>query len=344
VTHVNGKDTPHATMREVARLAEVSLATVSYVANNGPKPVSHGLRDRVVAAMAELGYRRTRRGRTRQHPLTIGVLVPDMTNLFFSRVIGAIGSLLQAEGHMVMASSSNGDPDREAQLLAAFERLQVNGLLVTPVHGVPATLKRLATDGLPTVLMDWNGADSSLNRVVLDNYHSALQATRLLLDGGHRRIALVSGASTASSAQERLRGYRDALRMAGMPEAGLVRSGPFSHDHGRAAALDLLSLPEPPDAIFCGGVLLTLGVLQALRERRLRWPDDIAVVGYGDARWASVVVPALTVIEQPVEQLGEMSVKLLLSAVDRVATGQHVVLDSRLVVRESHWRLARVAG
>ena len=324
-----------ATMRQVALRASVSLATVSYVLNNGPKPVSQELRERVTSAMHELGYERARRGRSRRHPLTIGVLVPDMTNLFFSRAIGAIGSTLQAGGHLVMASSSNGDPAREAELLSEFARLQVDGLLISPTGSRTDRLEQL---GIPVVLLDWDREGSRMNRVALDNYASAYQASRLLIESGHRRIALVSGPPEASSAQERLGGYRAALSAAGLGHLEEVRTGPFTHSQGRAAALDLLAMHQPPEAIFSGGVLLTLGVLQALRERRMRWPDDIAIIGYGDARWAAVVAPPLTAIEQPVEQLGETAVRLLLATIERGATAQHAVLESRLVVRESHWR------
>ncbi len=138
--------------------------------------------------------------------------------------------------------------------------------------------------------------------------------------------------------QERLRGFHDALRAAGRLELAEIRSGPYTHEAGRAAALDLLSLGNPPDAVFSGGVLLTLGVLQACRERGVVWPEEIGLVGYGDARWASVLVPPLTVVEQPVEQLGEIGIRLLLSSIRRRVTGQRVVLESRLVVRRSHWR------
>ena len=197
---------------------------------------------------------------------------------------------------------------------------------------------------LPIVLLDWDGPSSTLNRVALDNYLSAFQATRLLIEGGHRRIALISGPDAVGSAQERLRGYRDALAAAGLAEQALVRSGPYTHEQGRAAALDLLAGRHPPEAIFSGGVLLTLGVLQALRERRASWPEDIALVGYADARWAAALVPPLTAIEQPVEQLGEMAVNLLLQARQTQTLGQRVVLESRLVVRASHWRAPQPIG
>jgi len=331
-------------MREVAQQAGVSLATVSYVVNNGPKPVSEDLRERVLSAMRDLAYKPARRGRTRRHPLLVGVVAPDMTNMFFSRAIGAADALLRTQGHMMVAGSSNGDPEREAELLAAFVRVRVDGLLVAPAGEVSPDLEALAKQGTPVVLLDWASENSTLNRVALDNYRSAYQATRLLIESGNRRIALVGGPESASSAEERLRGFRDAVSAAGLLDLVEIRSGPYTHEEGRAAALELMALVHPPEAIFSGGVLLTLGVLQALRERSVRWPDDIALVGYGDARWASVLVPPLTVIEQPVEQLGEMAVKLLMGRVDRGASWQRVVLESRLVVRESHWRSPRATG
>src|SRR5262249_26459270 len=151
--------------------------------------------------------------------------------------------------------------------------------------------------------------------VVMDNYRNAFQATRLLIESGHRRIALVNGPDAVGTAADRRRGHHDALAFAGLADATeLVRPGPFTPDHGRQAMLDLLSLRERPDAVSSTSAILTAGVLGALRERRLRWPDDIAVVGYGDAAWAAVVTPPLTVVEQPARQLGEVAARLLLAA------------------------------
>ena len=188
--------------------------------------------------------------------------------------------------------------------------------------------------------MDREGGATDLSRVVMDNYGSAFQATRLLIETGHRRIALVNGPERVSTARERLRGYLDALDRAGIAvDERYIRLGPFTVEHGRQGTLDLLSLPQRPDAVFSSSVILTAGVIWSLRARRLRWPEDIAVVGFGDAVWASLVTPALTVVEQPARELGETAARLLLASNGDSGRGQRLVLESHLILRESHRRL-----
>lgn len=326
-------------MRDVARRAGVSLATVSYVVNGGPRSVSDGLRERVEAAVRELDYRPAPRGRSRTRPRTFGVVVPDTGNPFFSRVISGLRSVLRPAGHILIGGSSEERPETEGDVVAALVRARVEGIVMTPCGPVPDEVVRLAAAGLGVVLVDRDGGATTLNRVVMDNYRSAFQATRLLIESGHRRIVLINGPASVGTARERLRGYRDALAFADIaPDDTLVRGVPFTHEQGRLAALDLLSRVRRPDAIFSSSALLTSGVLRALQERGLRWPDDIAVVGYGDAEWAALVTPPLTVIQQPAEQLGEVAGQLLLAGRGGGA-GQHVVLESHLVLRESHWRV-----
>ncbi len=326
-------------MRDVARRAGVSLATVSYVVNGGPRSVSEALRERVEAAVRELGYRPAPRGRGRTRPLTFGVIVPDTGNPFFSRVISGLRSVLRAAGHVLIGGSSEERPETEGDVVAALARARVEGIVMTPCGRVPDEIVRLAGAGLGVVLVDRDGGSTTLHRVVMDNYRSAFQATRLLIESGHRRIVLINGPASVDTARERLRGYRDALAFADIaPDDTLVRGVPFTNEQGRLAALDVLSRVKRPDAIFSSSALLTSGVLRALQERGLRWPDDIAVVGYGDAEWAALVTPPLTVIQQPAEQLGEVAGQLLLAGRGGGA-GQHVVLESHLVLRESHWRV-----
>lgn len=330
------------TMRDVARRAGVSLATVSYVVNDGPRGVSENLRARVMAAVRELGYQPGPRGRARARPMTVGLVVPDATNSFFARAIAGAGAVLGEGGHLLVAGSSDEDPRRELDVVTAFLRARVDGLVLTPCRELPREVERLAAEGLPVVLMDRDGGATSLHRVVMDNYRSAFQAVRLLIESGHRRVAIVNGPPQVSTASERLRGYRDALAFAGLPVPDdHVRGGPFTFEHGRRATLDLLALGRRPQAIFSSSVILTAGVVAALRERRLRWPDDIALVGFGDDAWVELVTPPLTVIEQPARQLGEIAARLLLAARSRPGDVQEVVLESRVVLRESHWARAR---
>jgi LacI family transcriptional regulator len=324
-------------MRDVARAAGVSLATVSYVVNEGPRPVSASSRGRVRTAIRELGYEVRRR---RANALTIGVVVPDATNSFFSRAVAGVQAALAAGGHHGLVASSGDDGARELELVRILVRSRVDGLVLTPSAEVAEEVERLPEAGTPLVLMDREGGATTLNRVTMDNYDSAFKAVRLLVDGGHRRIALLNGPERVDTARDRGRGYADALRHAGLPELPqYVRSVPFRQERGEQATRELLALASRPTAIFSSSVVLTAGALTALRERALRIPDDIALVGFGDAIWAPMVSPPLTVVEQPAERLGETAAQLLLSTLrdGGPRRGQRVVLESPLVLRDSHW-------
>ncbi len=324
-------------MRDVARAAGVSLATVSYVVNEGPRPVSERSRRRVRTAIRELGYEvRPKRAAT----LTIGVVVPDATNTFFSRAVAGIQSALVAGGHHGLVASSADDADRELELVRLMLRCRVDGLVITPTADLSEEVERLPGAGTPVVVMDRGGGTTSLNSVTMNNYDSAFKAVRLLVDSGHRRIALLNGPDRVDTARERLRGYEAALRFAGLPVVPqYVRSVPFRLEAGAEATRELLALDTPPGAIFSSSVVLTAGALTALRERGLRWPDDVAIVGFGDAVWAPMMTPPLTVVEQPAERIGEMAAQLLLATLRQGGprTGQQVVLESRIVLRDSHW-------
>jgi LacI family transcriptional regulator len=326
-----------ATMRDVAKAAGVSLATVSYVVNGGPRPVSASSRRRVLAAISELGYEaRRRRGAT----LTIGVVVPDATNTFFSRTVAGLQSALAQDGHHVLVASSGDEPERELELVRLLVRSRVDGLIITPTGGIHEEVERLPATGMPVVVMDREVGSTSLNRVAMDNYDSAFKAVRLLVESGHRRIALLNGPERVDTARERMRGYEAALRFAGLPvNPQYVRSVPFRVERGVEATGELLALDTPPTAIFSSSVLLTAGALTAMRQRGLRWPDDVAIVGFGDAIWASMVTAPLTVVEQPAERLGATAARLLLSTLKEGGprTGQRVVLESPIVLRDSHW-------
>jgi DNA-binding LacI/PurR family transcriptional regulator len=297
----------------------------------------------VLAAVLELKYLPPARER-RSRSLTIGLVVPDAAHPFFAGAIQGIDQVVSPDGHLLFVTSSREEPARERLLVTALLRRRIDGLILTPCCGVSPFIEQVSQRGVAVVIMDRDGGSAFLNRVTINNYQSAFQAVRLLWESGHSRIALVNGPDLIDTYRERLRGYADALAFAGLPfEPELVQRGPQTFDHSLQATRTLLGLADPPSAIFSSSVVLTSGVLWGLRERRLRVPDDIALVGFGDPVWASLVTPPLTVIEQPTARLGEAAARLLLDTIGREppATGQRVVLETRLVLRESHWRVAR---
>jgi len=332
------------TIRDVARAAGVSVATVSYVLNQGPRPVSAALRARVLDAVRELEYQPLGAERKRLRTLAVGIVVPHASHPFFADAIGGATRVLQQEGHVVFASSSENEPVRERQLIQALLRRRVDGLILTTCGGVSPLIEQASRNGVSVVIMDRDGGSSSVSRVTINNYQSSFQAVRLLWETGHTQIGLINGPDSIDTARERVRGYTEALAFVGQPlRPELLRLGPFTFEHGLQATRALLALADPPTAIFSSSAVLTAGVLWGVRERRLRIPDDVAVVGFGDPVWASLVTPPLTVIEQPTARLGEVVARLLLGSRggDRSGSGQHVVLEPRLVLRESHWRVAQ---
>jgi LacI family transcriptional regulator len=217
---------------------------------------------------------------------------------------------------------------------------RVDGLLLTPCVEVPPEVERLPALGTPVVVMDRDATTTALNAVTMNNYGSAMTATRLLISSGHRRIALLNGPERVDTARERRRGYLAALEAAGLPTARqYIRDVEFGREHGAAATRELLALDTPPEAIFSTSLILTAGMLSAIRERGLHWPDDIAIVGFGDAIWAPMMTPPLTVVEQPAERLGTTAAQLLVSLIrdGGPGTGQRLVLESEIVLRDSHW-------
>ncbi|MDA8063127.1 MAG: LacI family DNA-binding transcriptional regulator [Actinomycetota bacterium] len=329
-----------ATLRDVAAAAGVSLASASCALGQGRRGVSDQMRERVQRAASELGYEVRRRGRPRARPLVVGVVVPDATNSFFSAVLGSLGSALRREGHRLLVTESADDPEVEGELVELLSP-RVDALAIAPAAELGRATEELAGRGVPVVLFDRDGgsAGDHLPAVVMDNRQSARRGTMVLVESGFRRIALVNGPQRVSTARHRTDGYLLALAEAGLArDDELIWTGEFSFDDGRRAVNRLLRAPERPDAIFSSSAILTSGVLMALREHGLRWPGNLAVVGYGDGVFASLVEPSVTVVEQPTHAMGETVARLLVDHPVAQPGPTRVVLSSKLVVRDSHWR------
>ncbi len=330
------------TLKDVAKLAGVSIATVSYVLNNGPRPVSQETRRAVEKAIDELGYkpRRKRKHKPATDSLTIGVIVPDPNSTFFGEALEGIEEFLYSRNHSCIVSSSHSSLEIEKKLIRKLTRL-VDGLIITPVGEVHPDIEKLPDMGIPVVIMDRQIPATNLNGVSIDNYSITVQAVRLFFNSGYEEIALITGPRTIDTMQTRLDGYIDTLKELNLtynPE--WVVEASFTADAGRNAVLELMSLHNPPQAIISTSTDMTAGILLGLNQLRVRIPDDVALICYGDAIWTPLVTPAVTVVDAPVDLMGETSARLLLNSISDAAVTEtkHIFLEPTVIIMDSHRR------
>ncbi len=326
-------------IKDVARAAGVSTATVSRVLSNHPH-VRPEVRERVLAAVAQLEYRPNliARNLRSQQSNTIGLIVSDIRNPFFTAVSRAVEDTAYAHGYRVLLCNTDEDPDKEELYLDLMRAEQVAGVIVSPTRQTIAHFSDLHLD-FPVVSIDRSFRNGDVDAVLLDNVAAAQALTTHLIEQGCRRIAGIFGVSSTTG-RERRRGYEEALREHGIaPAEELVRLVQPRIETGCAAALDLLAQPTPPDAIITSNSLLLAGALQAIRARGLAIPGDVALAGFDETTWASLVQPPMTVLAQPTDEIGKTATELLLQRIaqpDRPT--RKVILQGKLIVRGSTLR------
>jgi LacI family transcriptional regulator len=319
-------------MRDVAALAGVSLKTVSRVVNR-EEGVSPALVDRVHAAVSLLGYRHNLAAssirRTNRRTATIGLLLDNVANPFDSALHRAVEEVARAHGSLVLAGSSERDSDVEEQVLSAFASRGVDGLIVVPASSDHSSLLREHRLGLPVVFADRPDASGRADSVVVDNVTGAGLAVRHLVAHGHRRIALLCDRPEVWTAEQRVRGYREALLGLGLrPDPELVCTGLRGSAAARAAVAELLALPDPPTALFTAQNLLTVGAVQALRATGAR----LALVGFDDFPLADLLDPGVTVVAQDVAAIGRHAADLLFSRIAGSTTPPQVLTTAATLV------------
>jgi LacI family transcriptional regulator len=329
-------------MKEVARAAEVSVATVSHVINR-TRFVSPELAERVRDAMDELGYTpdATARSLRVRRTQTIGLVVPDNSNPFFAELGQAIEEAGFDAGYTTILGNSAEQPERERRYLQALVAKRVDGLIVAPSRDGGTLEAILGPAKIPVVVIDRDAHLPGADAVLYDNEGGSVAATRHLLALGHTNIAFVAGPPDVQPAAERLRGFRRALVEAGLDPCRVVEAD-FHYAGGRDAAARLLATDAAPTAIFAANDLMAAGVLQELAARGIEVPDDISVVGFDDAPLAEMVSPTVTTVRQPLQQMAKTALALLLARIggDGGRPSRHV-LPTELIVRESSGPVTR---
>ncbi|WP_219644014.1 LacI family DNA-binding transcriptional regulator [Cohnella sp. CFH 77786] len=322
------------TIMQVAERAQVSKATVSRVLNRNPQ-VKEDIKERVLKAIEELGYRPSAiaRNLATSRSNMIGLILPDITNPYFPVLARGIEDAAHRLGYALFISNTDNDPKLELEYIHKMVEQQVGGIVLISASLDEEAVHDLTSLKTPIVLCDRLIDGAPFDAVLIDDYRAAYEAVRFLSSQGHVRIAHMAGPKNIQSAENRKRGYLDAMRDAGLEP--FVSAGSFHYESG-LHQMDAVIEEYRPTALFAANDLVALGAIQQAQRRGLRVPDDIAVIGCDDIPFGQMSSPALSTISIPVYQIGVTAVQLL---EDRMKGGKpgtrNVILEHRLIHRES---------
>jgi len=322
-------------IKDVAEAAGVSTATVSRVLSNGLH-VRPEVRERVMATVERLGYRPNLVARSlrSQQSSTIGLIVSDISNPFFTAISRAVEDTAYEQGFSVLLCNTDENPEKEAIYLNLMHDTAVAGAIMSPTR---QTIANFADSNLtfPIVVVDRSISNGDVDAVLLDNVDAAYRLITHLIEQGYRRIGALC--SEMGTGLERQVGYEKALRAHGLaPKSEYMKYVQPKAEAGYTATLKMLDLAEPPDSLFAVNSLIAEGALQAIRERNLTIADDIALVIFDETTWSSLVQPSLTLIAQPTYEIGKTAAELLMQRIaDPDRPTRQVILKGQLLVRGS---------
>ncbi len=327
------------TIKDIAKAARVSTATVSAVVN-GSAYVSPELRQRVEKAVHDLGYRPSRAARTLRHGRSelIALSVSDLANPFYARMIHAAEALASASGYALVVFNSDENRSSEARIIERVQALGCDGLLIVPVGSPSEYAAGELTSAPPKVLLGRAIEGEPVDAVVIDNVSAGRQTTKYLLDLGHRRIGSITGRMSISTGRGRLDGMIEAMRARGCaPLERDIRTGEFREEVAYSAALDMLRGDDRPTALYVANGVMALGVMRALVDLGLRCPQDISIASTDTIAGHVGISPRLTRTEHPVAEMTTEAVRLLLGRIngDDTSKPRTVVFAPSLVVGDS---------
>ncbi len=323
-------------IKDVAEAAGVSVATVSRVLtkHTNVRPI---VRDRVLEAVKQLNYRPNLVARSlrSQQTKTIGLIVSDIRNPFFSSISRAVEDTAYEQGFSVLLCNADENPEKEALYLNLLRDENVAGVIFSPTLHAINNFKDLRLD-LPIVIIDRSTKNGSVDSVLLDNVTAAFQLTTHLIENGYRRIGAIFGVPSMT-AIERQQGYEEALQAHSLIVVSkLIKHVQPKLEAGYMATQEFLEMAQPPDAIFTGNGLLGAGALTAIREHNWAIPDQIALVTFDETHWATLVQPAITVVAQPTDEIGKIATELLLQRVaEPERPARKIILQGKLLIRGS---------
>lgn len=327
------------TIYDVAKEAGVSIATVSNVIN-GKGNVGKKKREEIFKVMERLQYKPSviASALMGKKTYTLGLLIPDVSNPFFSEIARAVEDMAHEEGYSVIVCSTDNNDERIEKNIKMLEQKSVDGLLIGTGVENANIIAQLSENSVPIVMIAREASDINVHRVLTDDFKGGSLAAGHLLQLGHEHVAILSESTKFSSSKERVRGFRFALFEAGktLDDERIVACQSTIMD-GKRAATTLLTGPNPPTAIFCCNDMLAIGALQAARECGVRVPEQLSIIGFDNTILSTVTNPTLTTIAQPTDEMAKLAFGLLLSSPDEGSEDikQRIVMEPKLIERES---------
>jgi LacI family transcriptional regulator len=313
---------------------------VSYVINDGPRPVSGETRARVLKAINEIGYRPNRlaRGLARKGTLSVALVIPNISDLFFARLARAVEETVYQAGFSLFLCNTGRDIRRETAYFELLREKHIDGVLLVTCGLDAIQLQRVAGSDLPVVILDREIDGAFVDTAVFDNFVAGKQAAEHLLHHGYKRIACLAGPQRLKNALERAAGYESVLKQAGIKSTNnLITWCDYTFDGGLKAAADLLQGKQRPDAIMACNDEMGAAAIHAAHQAGLSLPGELAVAGIGDSFIGQAVIPRLTTVSASVDDMGRAGAAMLLERIQGTAplSQRRMVLKTKLVIRES---------
>ncbi|WP_033019083.1 LacI family DNA-binding transcriptional regulator [Geobacillus sp. FSL W8-0032] len=333
------------TIYDVAKKAGVSISTVSRVLNNTGR-ISERTRKRVLRVMEELHYQPSMvaSALTGKRTRTIGLVIPDVANPFFSEIARKVEDRGREQGFNVLMCNTDNNPETEEMYLSLLRQKSVDGIIIGTTTNNYTMIKELLEENFPLVFIAQDIPELAINVVRVDDFLGGYQAVSHLVSLGHRQIAIMLGNLSRTSDKYRLQAYQQVLQENGLKcEESWIVYTDYSMADGKKAAMELLQSTPRPTAIFACFDSLAVGTYQAAKELGLRIPDDLSVVGFDNTILSAIIDPPLTTVAQPIEQMGRQAVDLLIAQIEETNhTKQRIILPPHLVVRKSACHIAKV--
>ncbi|WP_409227088.1 LacI family DNA-binding transcriptional regulator [Gudongella sp. SC589] len=330
----------HTTIKDIAKAAGVSTATVSMILNKKDKNISQPTRERVLKIAKDINYipNSMARSLVTSQTKTLGLVLPDIVNPFFPEIARGAEDRAREAGYSIIICNTDDNVDQENKYIQMLSEKMVDGIILTHSANRNDEMTGLENSRIPIILIDRDyDSPNVLGKVLVDNSRASRDGVNYLLKKGYRRIAYIAGPLNTGTARDRLEGYKIALSENDIHyDENLVRVGEYRLKWGYEAAEDLLDSKLDFQAIFCGNDAIAIGAMKKLRERGISVPEDIAIMGFDDIYIASMVDPELTTIKQPNYSMGYEAVNMMIDSIqgNKIAN-KNLILGTELVVRKS---------